>query len=168
MNGQKNALADFFLKISGIDGESKKANKEKWIELESWSWGCTNGGTSRTNTGSGAGKVSMQDFHFVMSVNAATPALFLACCDGEHLKEATLVCRKAGKEQQEYLTIKFTNLIISSFLTSGSEGEDLLPTNSISFNFKKVEWEYKPQKTEGGTLEGPKKAGFDVETNKKV
>ena len=43
-----------------------------------------------------------------------------ACATGEHIKKAQLVCRKAGKEQQEFLTIKFEDLLISSYQTGGS------------------------------------------------
>ena len=49
------------------------------IELESWSWGETNSGTSQAGGGSGTGKVTMQDFHFVMKVNKASPKLILGC-----------------------------------------------------------------------------------------
>ena len=72
------------------------------------------GRDARSGTGAaggGAGKVSMQDFHFVMTVNKASPKLFLHCADGEHLKKATLTCRKAGKDQQEYLKVVKTEVL---------------------------------------------------------
>src|SRR5690606_37166795 len=94
--------------------------------------------------GGGAGKVAMQDFHFVMQINKSSPKLFLACATGQHIKEATLTCRKAGGEQQEYLKVKFTDLLISSYQTGGSRG-DLIPVDQVSFNFSKIEFEYKPQ-----------------------
>ncbi len=42
----------------------------------------------------------MQDFHFVMKTNKASPKLLLCCANGEHINEATLVCRKAGKDRR--------------------------------------------------------------------
>ena len=39
-------------------------------------------GTASHGTGAGAGKVSMQDFHFVMRNNSASPKLFLASSGG--------------------------------------------------------------------------------------
>ena len=36
------AQGDFFLKIDGIDGESKDSKHQGSLELDSWSWGETN------------------------------------------------------------------------------------------------------------------------------
>jgi type VI secretion system secreted protein Hcp len=105
----------------------------------------------------------MQDFHFTMRVNKASPKLFLACANGEHIKTAVLTCRKAGKDQQEYLKWTFSNVIVSSYQTGGSGG-NVVPVDQISLNFTKVETEYKAQKPDG-TLEGPIKTGYDVKAN---
>ena len=85
----------------------------------------------------------MQDFHFTMPVNKASPALFLACAEGDHIKNATLTCRKAGKKQQEFLKVTFSDILVSSYQTGGSGGADVLPTDQISLNFAKIEVEYK-------------------------
>ncbi|MBZ5584616.1 MAG: type VI secretion system tube protein Hcp [Acidobacteriia bacterium] len=149
---------DFFLKIDGIPGESQDSKHKDEIQLMSWSWGESQTGTMAFGGGGGAGKVNMHDFAFVMSVNKASPKLLLACANGEHIKNATLVARKAGKDQQEYLTIKFTDLLVSAFQTGGS-GD--LPTDSISFNYGKIEYEYKEQNVDG-TLKGPIKVWYDL------
>lgn len=161
------ASVDYFLKIDGIKGESKDDKHKDEIDLESWSWGETNSGSHAGGGGGGAGKVTMQDFHFVMKTNKATPELMLSCAIGKHIKEATLTCRKAGGEQQEFLKIKFSDLLVSSYQTGGSSGGDVIPTEQISLNFSKIEYEYKPQKADG-SLDGPVKAGYDLKSNKKV
>lgn len=159
--------ADFFLKIDGIKGESKDSKHKDEIQLESWSWGESNSGSHDAGGGGGAGKVSMQDFHFTMKLNTATPKLFLACANGEHIKEATLTCRKAGGEQQEFLKIKFSDMLVSSYQTGGGGGGDVVPTEQVSLNFSKIEYEYAPQ-DEKGKLGAPVKAGYDLKANKKV
>lgn len=161
------SAVDYFLKIDGIPGESPDAKHKDEIQLESWSWGETNSGTMSYGGGGGAGKVQFQDFHFVMKTNKATPKLFLHCATGEHVKSALLTCRKAGKEQQEFLKVKFTDLLISSFQQSGSGSSDVIPVDQISFNFAKVEYQYAPQKADG-TLDSPINAGYDLKQNKKV
>lgn len=161
------AAVDYFLKIDGIDGESSDHKHKNEIELQSWSWGETNSGSHGTGAGGGAGKVSMQDFHFVMTMNKATPKLMLACAGGDHIKEAKLTCRKAGKEQQEFLTITFNDLLISSYQTGGSGGADIVPTDQISFNYTKMKMEYKEQ-LPNGTLGSAVTAGWNVKENKKV
>jgi type VI secretion system secreted protein Hcp len=157
---------DYFLKIKGIEGESFDAKHKNEIDVLSWSWGQTQSGTHAVGGGGGAGKVSMQDFNFVMKVNKASPKLMLACASGDHIPEATLVCRKAGKEQQEFLTIKLSDCLVSSFQTGGSAGSDF-ETESVSLNFAKIQYEYRAQKADG-TLDGAIKAGYDLKQNKSI
>ena len=84
---------------------------------------------------------------------------------GQHIKIALLTCRKAGKEQQEFLKIKLDDFIVSSYQTGGSAGSALIPIDQISMNFSKIEYEYKEQKPDG-TLGGTVKANYDVKANK--
>lgn len=158
---------DYFLKLDGIDGESKDSKHSGEIDLESFSWGENQTGTHSAGGGGGAGKVSMQDFHFVMKCNKASPKLFLACAEGAHITKGVLICRKAGKEQQEFLKVTMSDLLISSFQTSGSSHGDEVPTDQVSLNFSKIEFEYKDQKADG-TLGGTVKTGYDVKAMKKV
>jgi type VI secretion system secreted protein Hcp len=159
------AAVDYFLKFDGIKGESADAKHKDEIDIESWSWGETHAGPARSGRGAGAGKVSMQDFHFVMSLNKASPALMRACATGEHIKTATLSGRKAGKGQLEYLTFKFHDVLISSYQTGGSEHADVLPTDQVSFNFSKIEVEYKQQRPDGTLVPGGQFT-YDLKANK--
>lgn len=151
---------DYFLKIDNIPGESMDKTHKGEIEIESWHWGATQTGTASRGGGLGAGKVEMSDFSLVKNVDKASPSLMLACAQGEHIKSASLVCRKAGKEQQEYLKITFSDLMVSSFQTNGSAGTPL-PGEQVSLNFSKVEYEYKEQKADG-SLGGAIKKFYDL------
>ena len=142
------AQVDYFLKIDGVPGESADKAHKGEIELVSWSWGESNSGTHAGGGGGGAGRVVMQDFSFQMAINKASPKLFLSCANGKHIKEALLTCRKAGEKALEYLKVKFTDLLISSFQTGGSQG-NIVPIDSISFNFAKIEITYTPQDNKG-------------------
>ena len=157
---------DYFLKIDGIEGESGDAKHKGEIEVESWSWGESQAGTMGQGGGGGAGKVAMQDFNFVMRANKASPTLMLSCAEGKHLKKATLVCRKAGGKQEEFLKLNFSDLIISSFQTGGSGGSEL-PMDQISLNFSKIEYEYLSQDAKG-SVGKPVKTGWDLVANEKV
>jgi len=161
------AVVDYFLKLEGIDGESEDKTHSKEIHIESWSFGEQQSGTMAHGGGGGAGKVQMHDFHFVMKTNSASPKLFLACASGEHIKKAVLTCRKAGKDQQEYLKWTFTELLVSSYQTGGSGSSDVLPLDQISLNFAQVEIAYKAQKADG-TLAGELKSGWNLKQNAKV
>lgn len=161
------AVVDYFLKIDTIEGESQDHKHKAEIDLESWSWGASNAGTHAGGGGGGAGKVSMQDFHFVMKNNKSSPKLMLACASGQHIPKAVLTCRKAGGEQEEFLKVTMSDLLVSSYQTGGSGQGDIVPTDQISLNFSKIEFEYKEQKPDG-TLGGAVKSGWDVKLNKKV
>jgi type VI secretion system secreted protein Hcp len=161
------AAVDYFLKLEGnFEGESQDSKHKGEIDIESWSWGATQAGTHGGGGGGGAGKVVMQDFHFVMKVNKVSPKLMLACSDGEHIKKATLTCRKAGKDAQEFLKVTMEDLLVSSYQTGGSGHSDIVPTDQISLNFAKIQFEYKEQKPDG-SLGAAVKTGWDVKANKK-
>lgn len=157
------AAVDYFLKIKDIPGEATDNKHKGEIDLMSWSWGESNSGTHGGGGGGGAGKVAMQDFRFTMRVNKASPKLFLACATGQHIPEATLCCRKAGKEQQEYLKIKFTDLLVASYETGGSGG-DVVPVEQIALNFAQIEISYAPQKPDG-KLDSPVVHKYDIQKN---
>jgi type VI secretion system secreted protein Hcp len=160
------AAVDYFLKLDGIPGESHKDGHKDEIDIESWSWGETQAGTGHGTGGHGAGKVVMQDFHFVMQINKASPKLLLACATGEHIKDAVLTCRKAGGKQETFLKVKFTDLLVSSYQTGGSGHSDIVPTDQISINFAKIEFEYYVQDQRGQVTLGGK-AGYDMKAGKK-
>ena len=55
----------------------------------------------------------------------------LACASGEHLKKAVLTCRKAGKEQQEYLKITFDDVWSPPIIGGSGHGDvHAAPTRS--------------------------------------
>jgi type VI secretion system secreted protein Hcp len=143
------ALVDYFLKIDGVEGESQDAKHKNEIQVLSFSFGESQAGTMAFGGGGGAGKVQMQDFHFMMNVNKASPKLFLKCATGEHIKNAVLTARKAGKDQQDYLKVTFTDLLVSSYQTNGDAHANSLPVDSISLNFAEIEIEYKMQNADG-------------------
>ena len=155
------ALVDYFLKIDGIPGESQDAKHKDEIQVLSFSFGESQAGTMAFGGGGGAGKVQMQDFHFMMNVNKASPKLFLNCATGNHIKSAVLTARKAGKDQQDYLKVTFTDLLVSQFQTNGDAHANALPVDSISLNFAKIEIEYKVQNADG-TLGASTKVGYDL------
>ncbi len=162
------AAVDYYLKIQGIDGEAQDSKHKGEIQLQSWSFGATQTGTfSRSDvSGGGSGKVTVQDFHFTMFTNKASPKLLAACMSGKHIPEATLTCRKAGEQAAEFLTYTFSDLLISSFQTGGSEATDL-PIDQITFNFSKISQEYKEQLKTGG-VGGAVTAGWDLKQNQKT
>lgn len=158
---------DAFLKVDTIPGESKDDKHKDEIDLMSYSFGASQTGTFSSGGGGGAGKVNFQDLHFVMKMSKASPKLMLACANGEHIKKAVLTVRKAGKDQQEFFKVTMSDVLVSSWQHGAASGGDEVPTEQISFNFTKVEMDYKEQKQDG-TLGASTKAGYDIKLNKMV
>jgi len=139
---------DYFLKLEGssFEGESQKLDKQ--IDILSFSWSQANGAQVTTGKGLSAGKVQAQDITLTMRVNKATPYIIKACANGEHLKSAVLTCRRAGTDPQDYLILTLTPVVISSYSTGGSAGDDN-PIDNITLCFSKLEYKYAPQKDDG-------------------
>jgi type VI secretion system secreted protein Hcp len=164
------AVEDYFLKIDGIEGESQDSKHKNEINLATYGYGAAQTGTSATGGGGGKGRVHVKDFHFTKLVDKASPKLFQACCSGEVFKTALLTVRKAGKEQQEYYTVKLTDVLVSSWTESpdtGGNPADWKQVEAVSLNFSKIEIGYKEQKPDG-TLSGEIKGGWDVKANQKT
>ena len=149
--------ADTFLKIAEIPGESTDENHKDWIEILSFSTGVSQAVGDRSTGGAAAsGRCNHQDFSCTKMLDKASPKLALSCSKGDPLKEVTIeLCRATG-DKQPYMMYKLTNAIISSYSTGGGGGG--VPTETVSFNYAKVEWTY----TETDHLTG--KAGGNVET----
>ncbi|MDP1804754.1 MAG: type VI secretion system tube protein Hcp, partial [Acidimicrobiales bacterium] len=87
---------DMFLKLDGINGESRDSKHKGEIEIESFSWGASNSGSAAHagGAGGGAGKGSMQDVSFVTRGSKASPQLFLAGASGQHLRSGLRTGRR--------------------------------------------------------------------------
>jgi len=155
--------ADIFAKIGDIKGESLDAKHKDEVEVLSWSWGVSQS-DSITGSGGGEGKASFNDFNFTHRIDKASPSLLKACATGNHIKEATITVRKAGKGQQEFLIIKMNDVIITSVNPSGS-GEAAATAESVALQFAKVALEYKPQKADG-SLDAALFFKYDIKANK--
>lgn len=103
--------SDIFAKLGDIKGESTDAKHKDEIEVLSFSWGVTSGGSAST-PGGGTGKATPHDLNIVHAIDKASPALLRACATGMHLKDATITHRKAGKGQLEYLVVKLSDVLV--------------------------------------------------------
>jgi len=142
------AAVDYFLKIDGIDGESLDSKHKGAIELTSWSWGATNSSTHAVGGGSGAGKVSFQDFQFTAASSKASPQLLAHAVKGTHVKTAVLTARKAGERPVEFLKITMTNVLVSFYKEQGPS-TDVVPGDDVALLFQKLVFDFVPQSPTG-------------------
>ena len=154
---------DIYLKLGDIEGDSADANHKGEIDVDSWGWGMTQGGTMHSASGGGAGKVSVQDINFTKAVDRASPNLIKFCCSGKTFPTATITVRKSGDQPLEYLILELENVLISSVSLGGGNGEERL-TENVSLNFAKFKYSYVPQ-MDDGTGAAAIDAGYDIRTN---
>jgi type VI secretion system secreted protein Hcp len=156
--------SDIFVKIGDIKGESLDDKHKGEIEVLSYSWGVSNSANIGGGAGGGgAGKATFQDLSFTHTTDKASPLLLKACATGQHIKEATITRRKAGKGQQEYLIIKMNDVIVTSVALSDASGGG--SAEHVSITFAKVDLEYKPQKADG-SLDTGIHFKYDLKANK--
>jgi len=155
--------SDIFAKLGDIKGESLDDKHKDEIELLSWSWGVTNAKAPLTGSGGGKGKATFHDLSFTHKIDKASPLLLKGCATGQHLKEATITRRKAGKGQQEYLVIKMNDVVITSVAEEDDGGSGQV--EAVTLAFAKVDLEYRPQKQDG-SLDAGIHFKFDLKANK--
>jgi type VI secretion system secreted protein Hcp len=154
--------SNIFAKIGDIKGESIDSKHKDEIEVLSFSWGVTNPANIK-GSGGGTGKATFQDLSIVHKIDKASPRLLQACATSQHLKEATITHRKAGKSQQEFLIVKMNDVIITGVMHGGTGDEP--GSETVSMAFAKVDFEYKPQKPDG-SLDVGIHFKFDIKAGK--
>jgi type VI secretion system secreted protein Hcp len=154
--------ADIFAKIGDIKGESLDDKHKDEIEILSWSWGVASAVVTSGGGGSSAGRPHFSNFSFTHKIDKASPVLLQACATGVHIKDATIIQRKAGKGQQEFLIFKMNDVLITGVTLADNESG--MPEN-VSLTFSKIDLEYKPQKPDG-SLDAGVHFKYDISANK--
>lgn len=154
---------EIFAKIGDIKGESLDIKHKDEIEVLSFSWGVADAGSAGAGGGGGAGKPTFQDLLIVHDIDNATPALLQACATGQHIKDATITHRTAGKGQQEFLIVKLNDVTITAVSQTGAEDQPY--AESVSLKFAQVDLNYRKQLPDG-TLDEGLHFKFDLKANK--
>ncbi len=154
---------DAYLKLEGVDGESKNELAEGQIEVIGFSFGGQNQSSVGVGGGGGAGTVSLSSLNIMKKTEAGSAVLFQHLCTGQHFDTGTLTLYKSGGDAGAlpYLTLNFKTMFCDSIQWSGSQGGDDVPSESVSFAFNAVEFKYKIQ-DEKGNATGEKVGAWDI------
>lgn len=140
-----------YLKIDGIDGESRRADHEGEIDI----WGAELKAAQQSSAATGSGRVRGRATVSALTLrkwyDAASPYLALACMQGKAFPEIVFAARKdSGDAHLDYLTITMTNCLISSYHLNQSEppGEADLIMEDIAISFEKIAIKYVVQTDE--------------------
>lgn len=140
--------SDMFIKLDGIKGECQDKKWKDQINVLAWSWGASNTGTSHYGSGSGAGRASFQGLSVTKYLDKSSPILLQHCTNGKHIASGQLCCRKAGGTQLEYLLLDIKDVMVTSYSTGGTPGEDVI-TENITLDFAWFGYKYIEQTPAG-------------------
>ena len=186
---------DAFLKIEGVPGESTDDKHKDWIEVLSYNHAMSMPVSSTKSSAGGAssGRTQHGDFSITKYVDLASPKLYEAVSNGKHLGTVKFEMCRAGGSQVPYMTITLGQVLVSSVQQNGptniSNGDgtsdnpglgvgragssslatsnaDLLPTETVNFNYGTIEWNYTQQKRSDGSGGGSVNTKHDLTKNK--
>lgn len=154
-------MADVFVKIDGISGESQDVQHRGEIEVSSWRWKISQQSSMMSGSGGGAGKASITDLEFVHQIDRASPNLMRYCLTGRHIPKVVLSMRKAGGVPLDFLKITMGDVIITSV-------EPIIFCDTyyehVHLSFARVKQDYMLQSSIGGSA-GTVTASFDIKEN---
>ena len=147
---------DAYLKLDGIQGEATDANHTNEIQLLSFSFGGKQTSSIGSHSGgSGAGKVELANFSITKYVDKASTPLFKSLVTGGHIKTGVFSGVKSGADGKPYLKLSFEELFVTSIHVSttseatASEAKREIPTESVSFSYSTIKYEYSTQDASG-------------------
>ena len=160
-------MFDAYLKITGIPGESTSKDFEEQIEILSYNHSVSQSTSAVKSSSGGAttGRCSHGDFTIVKECDKASPLLAQKCSDGTHIDGVTLtLCRASGGDKKvPFMEYKMTKVIVANVAPGGRK--DDLPSETISFNYGKIEWTYTQQKRKDGSGGGKTTGSWNLQTN---
>jgi type VI secretion system secreted protein Hcp len=170
-------MYDAYLQLDGIKGESTDDKHKDWIEILSFDHSMMQpvSATKSSSGGASSGRAQHGDFALTKFVDLSSPKLYDALSTGKHLSKAKLEVCRAGGSQVKFLEISFEQVMISQVhlnspngktSSSGPTADDILPTESLSLNYGKIEWVYTQQKRADGSGGGNVNAKYDLTAGK--
>lgn len=153
--------SDYYLLLTGVNGESQAQGMAKNIELESWGFGAVNP-ADIGGQGLSAGKVSLSDFTCSFSLDSASPTILIDLYTGKPIATATFTGKKAGggTTTYNYLIVTLTNCYVTSFTTGG--GSSGVPTASMSLAYEQIKYEYFTQDSKSGQTTNAGNATYNI------
>jgi len=156
-----------FVQVDGVEAEATEEGHEKWIAIDSYSFGVSQ--TSMMSGGHGGrqgGKADFNPLTITHTIDKSSPTLALFCANGKQIAKIVLEACSATGKKTKFFSITLTNAMVASVVQNGANTADSpRPTESISFVYDKIIWSYFPMKKDGSPG-AEAKQGFDIAANK--
>jgi type VI secretion system secreted protein Hcp len=159
-------MANMFLYLTNIQGESQDHSHRGEIEIHDFDWGMDNAASFRLKEDDAAKQTQTEHLTVHKKFDRASPTLMNYCANGRHIDEAVLTCRKnAGDDQVAYLKIFLTGVKVNSvkWTPRGEDHGGIPETIDLSFFWFKIVYETQIQ---DGSLAGKTEFEWDVAKEK--
>lgn len=158
-----------YLRVDGAAGEAKDQNHPDWIKLVSLSHTITRPVASTAGSHRASDRATLGDLVCVKELDASSPKLFEFACQGKAIPkiEVDITTSVGEGGEKTLMRITLTDTIISNTSLSGQFGGNHHPTESVSFNFAKIEWKYTKYNSLGASG-GDVASNWDVQKNAKA
>jgi|SRR5579862_5930705 type VI secretion system secreted protein Hcp len=149
-------MANMFLDLKDVRGESIDHAYDGKIEVHDWSWGMHNNATFNIT-----GKQAAQHTRFLhlivdKKIDLSTPTLMRFCAHGWKIDSGTLICRKNdGDTQVDYLKIHLEEIKVQRVDWPQKGADDGAIHEQVELSFHRVSVEYKMQQNDGNLSEKP-------------
>jgi type VI secretion system secreted protein Hcp len=133
-----------FAKYDGIDGESKDANHNKWIDVLSIDWGAHKKGGGATGQSRRRGGAVVDDMVLTIEYEKASPKLLEKCLIGGVIPRLEIeLTATYGGARATYLKYELKNVMVTSYQINASAHDDAgPPVVVVSNNFEEVKVTY--------------------------
>jgi type VI secretion system secreted protein Hcp len=143
---------DAFVNFGDIKGESTDSDHKDWVMMFGYRQSVDHpsvevmpGTAGQSRTG-----VTHSEFTITKYVDAASPKLFEACCNGKHFNEVVIDLVRKGSKPVKYLEIKLQDCLITGITyDTRTTTEPPSPEELIHLTFGKIEFTYTRQKPDG-------------------
>jgi len=160
-------MANNFLELTHVLGESLDHEHKMAIEIHDWSWSIENRAPYRLQQSDATKQTSVAHITVEKWVDKATTSLTNYCANGKHIDEGIITCRKnAGESQVEFLIITLKHVKVEK-VAWGGRGDPILGIpESVELSFLHFAIEYFAQHNATGELAGSNEFHFDLPEHK--
>ena len=157
------ALAETFLRLGDIKGESTDLKHKDEIEVLSFTQSWINTGDFGTGGGGGAGKVTCGAITLMKNIDKSSPLLLKGVITGQHFKDAVISFQTDNKAS-EYYQIALNDVFVSELTQTDAQDPNRI-FEKLVLNASAFEFKYTPQ-TIKGSAGAPISFKWDCKANK--
>jgi type VI secretion system Hcp family effector len=153
-----NAFLTFF---DRAEGESNQKGREKWIEIQGWTFSVAADSSWSRGGGASVGKPSPRAIVVQQYFDTSSPTVLGYICTGKSFPKAEIKMVKAGGRgtADEYFRMVLEGVFVTQVSLSGTEDGRIAQTAELVF--KTIQMEYKAQNRDG-SLDPAKIFSWDI------